>query len=382
MRKKTNLRWGELGKLGGRGSNRSPTAAHILTDPCSPYQPNKWDNRLPASYAAPRLRPRGAHGIVKRHLGPRPWFAPGVAALALAATTLTGNAWSQLAADAQKASTSPASRREAIQAIPMDRLGPAARAKVKWVLDNTSVYRRLPLRVVICDADLYRFLVQHPDVVVNIWQALGVSHLAMRQTDPDTYQVDDDAGTSGTLQFLYRSRDLQLIYVDGRYTGRMFGHHVRGRGIMMLRSGFVREADGRSLVTSRLDAFMNIEPESAEFLSKTFQPWVGKVADFNFVQAADFLGSLSRTAEINPSGMQRLAGRLEKVSPEVRQQFAQLAEQVAQRSLQARPGQVSAFSEIAEGEAATPPEARVARRDALVEPSPLTPPSPSPRPVP
>ncbi len=314
-----------------------------------------------------------------RHLGSRPWFAPCLAALALAATTLTSTARSQVAGDAKKASTSPASRREAIQAIPVDRLSPEAWAKVKWVLDHTSVYRRLPLRVVICDAELYRFLVQHPDVVVNIWQALGVSHLAMRQMDSDTYQVDDDAGTSGTLQFLYRSPDLQLIYVDGRYTGRMFGHHVRGRGVMMLRSGFVRDEAGRIFVTSRLDAFMNIEPESAEFLSKTFQPLVGKVADYNFVQAADFVGSLSRTAEVNPPGMQRLAGRLEKVSPEVRRQFAQLAEQVAQRSAHPRPGQVSYFSEIAESDEATLHEARVARRQTVAEPSPVTGTSPSPR---
>ncbi len=317
---------------------------------------------------------------MRRHLGSRSWFAPWLAALTLAATTLSSNAWSQKAAPSQKASASLASRREAIQAIPMDRLGPEARAKVKWVLENTSVYRRLPLRVVLCDADLYRFLVQHPDVVVNIWQALGVSHLSMRQLDAETYQVDDDAGTSGTLQFLYRSRDLQLVYVDGRYTGRVFGHHVRGRGIMMLRSGFVQDTEGRSLVTSRLDAFMNIEPESAEFLSKTFLPVVGKVADFNFEQAADFLGSLSRTAEVNPAGMQRLARRLEKISPEVRQQFAQLAEQVAQRRSQAGPGQVSQYLEITDADASAQPQVRIAQRDSLLEPAALIPPSPSPPP--
>ena len=40
----------------------------------------------------------------------------------------------------------------------MDRLAPAARAKVKWVLDNISVFRRLPLRVIVCDPDFYQFL--------------------------------------------------------------------------------------------------------------------------------------------------------------------------------------------------------------------------------
>jgi hypothetical protein len=85
-------------------------------------------------------------------------------------------------------------------------------------------------------------------------------------------------------------------------------------------------------VTSRLDAFVNIEPGGMEFLTKTFQPVVGKVADGNFVQTAWFVGSLSRTAEVNQSGMQRLAGKLTKVKPEVRQQFSALIEQVAKRA--------------------------------------------------
>jgi hypothetical protein len=303
-----------------------------------------------------------------------------VAALVFAGAALDGEASPQGGAEAQKASTSPAARREAVQSIPLDRLAPAARAKVKWVLENTSLYRRLPLRVVVCDADLYQFLARHPDVVVNIWEALGITHLAIRQTGPDTYQVNDNAGTSGVLQFLHRSRDLQVIYVDGQYTGRVFGHNVHGRGIMVLRSGFVRDVDGRCFVSNRLDAFMNIEPGSAEFLTKTFQPMVGKVADFNFIQVADFLGSLSRTAEVNLPGMQRLAGRLEKVQPEVRQQFAQLAEQVAQRAGKSnpKPGTTEA-GETAQSAAIEP---LVARREPTAESPPVSQTKPEPQPTP
>jgi hypothetical protein len=146
---------------------------------------------------------------------------------------------------------------------------------------------------------------------------------------------------------------------------------------MVLNSGFVRDVDGRCFVSIRLDAFMNIEPGTAEFLTKTFQPWVGKVADFNFIQVADFLGSLSRTAEVNPPGVQRLAGRLEKVQPEVRQQFAQLAQQVAERA-------ASSHSEAESSEAAQPTQLdpRVARRTPTVESPPVSPTAPLPAPSP
>jgi len=252
---------------------------------------------------------------------------------------------------------------------------------VAWVLENTSVFRRLPIRVTVCDPDLYQFLVQHPDVVVNIWEHFGVSHLTLRQIGPDAYQVTDDVGTSGTIQYLYRSRDTNVAYIDGQYTGRLLGQHVRGRGIMVLKSGYVRDVEGRCYVTSRLDAFMNIEPGGAEFLTKTFLPLVGKVADQNFTQTADFLGSLFRTAEVNRRGMQRLAARLDKIQPEVREQFAQLAEQVAQRA--GRPDR-TAKGEEKKGPVGqtSPPEPLVARRPDVVEPPRATPTTPSPRPSP
>jgi hypothetical protein len=299
----------------------------------------------------------------------------------LHANAVAGDRAQQPTADLNKASNSAVARKQAIETIPIDQLSPAARTKVRWVLENTSLFRRLPLRVIICDAELYSFAAQHPDVVVNIWEVLGVSHIVMRQTGPEAYQVNDDIGTTGTFEYLYRSRDTQIAYIDGKYGGKIFGQHVRGRGIIILKSGFVRDIEGRCYISSRLDAFMNIEPGSAEFLTKTFQPMVGKVADSNFVQTADFLGSLSRTAEVNLRGMQRLTARLDKVQPEVREHFAQVVERVAQRANKSQ----QAAADRGDQEATGSPNLQdplVARREKLADPAPVSPEAPLPPPTP
>lgn len=236
--------------------------------------------------------------------------------------------------DPNHADTSRAARESAVQAIPFEKLDADARNKVNWVLANTSVFRRMPVRVVQSDPDLYLFLLRHPDVVVNVWEVLGMSRLSVRQAGPDWYQVSDEAGTTGSLEFLYRGADTHIAYVEGIYKGTTLTRQIHGRGLMVLKSGYTRQEDGRYYVTSRLDAFLNVEPGGAEFLTKTFQPMVGKVADLNFSQAVGFLGSMSRTAEVNNRGMQRLAKKLVRVQPEVRDQFAVLAGQVSQRAAQ------------------------------------------------
>jgi hypothetical protein len=227
------------------------------------------------------------------------------------------------------ADTSPAARQSAVRSIPVEKLSAAARAKVGSVLSHVTVFRRMPIRVIDCDPHLYLFLVQHPDVVVNIWKVLKISNLDLREIGPATYRVAESAGTLATVEFLYRSHDTHVIYAEGSYDGPLFARPVKGRCLMVLKSGYIRETDGRYYITTRLDSFLNVEPGGAELLTKTFHPLAGKVADANFVQTVAFLGSLSRTAEVNCRGVQRLASRLSCVQPEIRLELAQLAAAIA-----------------------------------------------------
>jgi hypothetical protein len=86
----------------------------------------------------------------------------------------------------------------------------------------------------------------------------------------------------------------------------------------------MQETDGRYYVTSRMDTFIQIEHAGVELLAKTLQVLVHRAADYNFVETASFLGTVSRTAEVNSGGMCRLADRLSKVEPDVRDRFTEL----------------------------------------------------------
>ena len=228
--------------------------------------------------------------------------------------------------------TSAAARQEAIESIPLDKLDRHAQAKIKGVLANVSIFRRLPVRVVDCDPELYQFLARHPDVVVSIWDALKLTQLDLRQTAPDKFRAVESDGTTVTFEYLLKSHDTHIVYAEGTYTGALLTRPVKGSCLCILKSGYVRETDGRYYVTSRLDTFLNVEPGAIELVAKTLQPIAGHVADNNFIQTVAFLGSLSKTAEVNPSGVERLAARLPGVQAEIREEFAAVAAKVAEKA--------------------------------------------------
>jgi hypothetical protein len=235
------------------------------------------------------------------------------------------------ASDSSQSNTSEAAKQSAIQSLPLDKLDAQSREKVRYVITNITMFRRLPVRVIDCDPDLYLFAVRHPDVIVNTWRALKISQLQLQEIGPDKYRMKEVSGTTANLEILYKGHDTHILYAEGDYQGVLFKQTVKGRSLFVLKTGYIRETDNRYYITSRLDALLSIDPGAVELVTKTIQPIIGKIADNNFNQTLSFVGSLSRTIELNSLGVQRLAMQLPDVQPEVRNEFASLADTIAHK---------------------------------------------------
>jgi hypothetical protein len=131
---------------------------------------------------------------------------------------------------------------------------------------------------------------------------------------------------------VYGTDDLHVIYSDGYYEGSLLKHKVTGRCVMLLKSHYAVGADRKPNVASRLDMFLQIDNLAADVVARTLSPWVGKVADSNFHESCVFASKLSQTAEQNSAGVQRLADKLTRVDPPVRDEFSRLAVTVQQRA--------------------------------------------------
>lgn len=252
----------------------------------------------------------------------------------LAALLAVGLGWGLaprplLAAALPSGTGSRQAREDALKLLPLARLNKDQRAKVEAVVGDNSLFRRLPAQVIECDPAMYLFLVEHPEVVVNLWELLDISDVKVRRTSEDTFFADDGSGTQGTVEYLHRGHDIHLLYADGIYQGPVFNRKIRGRCVILLKTGYVVEPSGKCFVTARVDAFMHLDQVSMELLVKTFQPIIGPVADHNFRETLAFVETLHRAVEINHVGVEQLVQKLKFVAPETRDRFAEIGEEVA-----------------------------------------------------
>ena len=226
-----------------------------------------------------------------------------------------------------KADTSRSTRIAATNDIPFSSLTPEAQGKIRAVVDKPSMFRRMPVNVIDCDPDLYRFLIRQPEVVVNIWQLMGITQVTAARTGPFTLDTSDGMGTNSKVELVFGNNDTHLIYCDGMYEGPLFRKPMRGKCVLLLKTGYVQTEEERTHITSRLDVFVQVDNLAIDAITKTLHPLLGKSADTNFIESFRFLERISRTAETNGPGVERLAGRLEVQEP-IKDEFSRIANNV------------------------------------------------------
>ena len=222
-------------------------------------------------------------------------------------------------------------KKNALNAIPYATLTPNAASRIQEVVNSPSIYRKLPTKTIDCDPKLFVFLVRNPEVVVDVWQQMGVTQLTVDRVGEFNFRSSDGAGTDSQIDLLYGTPNLHVYHGTGVYEGPLFKQKIRGQCVILLRTDF-QAAEGRQKVRTRLDVFLKLDTGVADAVAKTISPLFGRSADVNFVETCGFLEKLSLAAEQHGPRMQGLAARMRTVSPPVKQRFVSVASTVADRT--------------------------------------------------
>lgn len=259
----------------------------------------------------------------------------------------TGNAQE---AEAELVSFSREDKQDALRLIPFGQMKPLDQNRVSQVVKDPSIFRRLPVQVIDCDPEIYAFLVSYPEVVVNIWELMGITNVQVRRLSPTSFHANDGAGTVSNVDIVYADGQTNIFFAEGYYEGPLAPKKILANCVLVLQSGYTKAAQGESFVSNRLDVFVKFESRGADFLARTLHPLIGKTADYNFAETSSFIGKISKNAEDNVNGMHNLVSRLQKVDPTVRKQFGDVVTRVYQRKVVAERGIQQQFAKAEEEE--------------------------------
>lgn len=235
-------------------------------------------------------------------------------------------------------SSSKKLRQQTLQSIPFNRLNVQTREKITDILEKPSMYRRLPVTAINADPDHFRFLIRYPEVIVNIWQLMGVTKMETERTGPYTIKTNDGAGTVSSLELVYGTDDFHIFYGTGSYEGPVLKRKLTGECVLVVQSTNQKGRDSKLVQTSQLDVFLKVNNATAGLIARTIQPLVGSTADHNFVESLKFVQRLNDTTEKNGPGVQQMSKKL-NLDPQVRKKYIDVVDLVFQRAINnAAPG--------------------------------------------
>lgn len=313
------------GGAAAQGLNRLPSAI------CSAAR--QLCRRVSAYFAAPALVPVPAsapRAARRRNASPKnsAWRISAGILLAAACAGLPTTVSAKELTPVRDGTSAADHRGEAQRALPLSRLEARFQRSVREVMDGATLYRRLPSFSFECNPELYLFLVNRPDVVVSTWNLLGVSDIELQQVDKNRYAADDKQGTTAQVDVLFRSREMHVVYAEGAYQGMLMPRKVKGRCVLLLRTGYQQQKDESWTVVHSLDCFVKIDNFGADLLARTLHATTTQLADRNFAEVTAFVQNLqTRLAGDGEWGLD-LAGKLQRIRPEVRDQFSDLVDRV------------------------------------------------------
>lgn len=234
-----------------------------------------------------------------------------------------------------------AQRKQLLASLPMGRLTQDAQHRILEIANSPTLYRRLPTQAIDCDRDMFLFLARNPEVLVGIWELMGITKVQTQRTGPYQFDAEDGNGTKCHVDLVYGDPAMHIYVAEGRYDGKLVAKPIGGRGVFILRSGYAEGAEGRTTVTGTLDCFVQIESLGADLIARTFSSLIGRSADHNFIETARFMAQVSHASEQNPPAMIDVATRIPQVSEATRHKFIQritaLAAKGAARTAQRQP---------------------------------------------
>ncbi|MCH2212823.1 MAG: hypothetical protein MK110_16080 [Fuerstiella sp.] len=209
-----------------------------------------------------------------------------------------------------------------LKQLPWKQISPASQIRIREVLDKCAQYRQLPELHYEVRPDIYRYLVEHPDVSVSTWRVMGISKVQMWQTAALQFEATAPDGSFGVADVLYRDQSQCLLLFDGTYNSPLLPRPITAAGLVWLRYDYRPAADGKTQVRQKLDVFVSFPSITARAMALLISPVTNMMMDRNAFEISLYSRMMSQAAENDPEWIEQIASQLDSVLPQRRKELA------------------------------------------------------------
>ena len=202
------------------------------------------------------------------------------------------------------------------QRMPYNRMSVGARQRANLILDDLSQYRRMPSLQYPVDPNIYQYLINHPDVAVSTWRAMGISKLEMSQVADFEFTASAADGSEGDADVLWRDGNQCLFIVEGKYSSPILPSAIEASALVWLQYRFVKDNKGGYLVNQQVETFIRFPSAAVDTFAKMASRLTNTILDRNVFEVSLYARMMSQASEKDPVWIEQVADRMDGVLPQ------------------------------------------------------------------
>ncbi len=189
--------------------------------------------------------------------------------------------------------------------IPWKSLDEKTRAKVEAIVNEATIHHRAPAEVFVCGPELYQLYLNEPVLTLELWKGLATSDATLEETSPDHYRGTDGLYSHGQWEFIYKSPELNVLLAEGQYRGPLLGTTLHTKSVLVLRTVYFQERDGRKFVKHQLDGWVKADSGTLKPLAKALRPVFQRSVEATMQESLWFVSLMCRYTAHDPHAVAR-----------------------------------------------------------------------------
>jgi hypothetical protein len=158
-------------------------------------------------------------------------------------------------------------------------------------------------------------------MTLELWRALGGSTATLECIGPGQFQGADGHVSTGKWEFAYRTPELTVIYADGQYRGPLLGNTLETRSVLVLRTAYFQERDGKFYIKHQLDGYVKAEAGNLKPVARALKPVFQKSVENTMQESLWFVSLMCRYVQHDPQTIANIVQESDRISEPVKAQM-------------------------------------------------------------
>jgi hypothetical protein len=190
--------------------------------------------------------------------------------------------------------------------LPLESLAPQKREVAKFVLDKATVSAKGPAETFPGNPDHYLYFLAHPDRAVTAWRRLGAKCVSITARGQDQFGWSDDQGSDLTWETILDAPGLRIWYADGKVRPGTLMPLIPVRGLVIVRYGFTKNAEGGTAITHQIELFAHTDSKTAAAMTRLLGPSSTRMGEQGLGQMQMFFSALTGYLDRHPEDVEKL----------------------------------------------------------------------------